>query len=143
MSPEYRYLIKANLGDVREANQVKDLLIRINGVEAVEIFEPLTQEKSFEEIVQPGNVGMDLIKLGKIFKEKRKAIGIPLSQAAKRARIDRSSLWVLERGKNPKTGKPSKPSFDKLIRLGQVLRLDKQTQGEILSLAGYSENTLI
>lgn len=80
---------------------------------------------------------VDLARLGQVLKEKRKEWGIPQAEVARRANVDRNTLWALERSKNPKTGKPSRPSKDKLERLGRVLRFNPEEQKEIMTLAGY------
>lgn len=76
--------------------------------------------------------------LGEMLREKIEASGIPAAVIARRTGIGRTTLWVLERGENPKTGKPSRPSQDKLERLAQVLGLDPDERVKLLQLAGYS-----
>ncbi len=80
---------------------------------------------------------MNLIKLGTLIHTKREEVGIPLAKAAQKAGIGRSTLWIIERGEDPKTGKPSRPSKDKLERLAEVLHMNQAETEELLSLADY------
>src|SRR5436853_2386663 len=80
---------------------------------------------------------MDLEKLGTIIRNKREEIGIPPSILAEKTGIRRPTLWIYERGENPKTGKPSRPSKDKLERLAEVLQMSQAEKEELLSLADY------
>src|SRR5437764_6956585 len=80
---------------------------------------------------------MDLEKLGKMIRQKREEIGIPPSVLAEKTGIRRPTLWIYERGENPKTGKPSRPSKDKLERLAEVLHMSQIETEELLSLADY------
>ena len=49
-----------------------------------------------------------------------------------------SYISMLEIGKNPKTGRPSRPSYGLLCRLAEALQLDPE---ELKRLAGYTETT--
>jgi len=80
---------------------------------------------------------VNLEKLGTLIHNKREEVGIPLAKAAHKAGIGRSTLWILERGKSPQTGKPSRPSKDILERLAEVLHMDQDEQAEALALADY------
>ncbi len=80
---------------------------------------------------------MNLEKLGAVIHNKREEVGVPLAKAAQKAGIGRSTLWILEHGKNPKTGKPSRPSKDILERLAEVLRMNQDELAEALTLADY------
>ncbi len=84
---------------------------------------------------------MNLEKLGTFIHNKREEAGIPLAKAAQKAEIGRSTLWILEQGKNPKTGKPSRPSKDILERLAVVLHMSQAETEEVLSLADYKVST--
>jgi transcriptional regulator with XRE-family HTH domain len=81
---------------------------------------------------------VNLEKLGILIHNKREEAGIPLSKAAKRAGIGRSTLWIIERGENPQTGRPSQPSKDILERLAEVLHMSQAETEEMLSLADYA-----
>jgi transcriptional regulator with XRE-family HTH domain len=81
---------------------------------------------------------MDLKKLGTLIHNKREEIGIPPSILAEKTGIRRPTLWIYERGENPKTGKPSRPSKDKLERLAEVLHMSQEETEELLSLADYT-----
>ena len=80
---------------------------------------------------------MNLKKLGSLLHDKREALGIPLAALARKASVGRSTLWTLERGENPKTGKPSRPAKDILERLATALRLSQAERDELFLLAGY------
>ncbi len=67
---------------------------------------------------------MDLKALGAYIHNKRESLGISPSELASKAEVGRTMLWILERGENPKTGKPSRPTKDLLERLGFVLCLE-------------------
>jgi transcriptional regulator with XRE-family HTH domain len=86
---------------------------------------------------------MDLQKLAEVLSERRRQLGMPLTEVARRTGIDRYNLWVYERGVNPRTGKPSRPAKDRLERLAAVLSFDPDEQeeflAELLELAGYRE----
>jgi guanylate kinase/transcriptional regulator with XRE-family HTH domain len=81
---------------------------------------------------------MDLKKIGTLIRKKREEIGISPSVLADRVGIRRPTLWIYERGENPKTGKTSRPSKDKLERLAEVLRMSPSETEELLSLADYT-----
>jgi transcriptional regulator with XRE-family HTH domain len=81
---------------------------------------------------------VDLEQLGGLIHYKREEAGIPLSTAAKRAGIGRSTLWIIERGENPQTGNPSRPSKETIERLAQALHMSQAETEELLSLADYT-----
>jgi len=71
--------------------------------------------------------------LGKLMSAKRRELGLTCREVAGRSGISNAYLSALEHGVNPKTGKPSRPSYDKLLQLGRTLGLG----GEAYGLAGY------
>ncbi len=81
---------------------------------------------------------MDLKALGAYIHDKRESLGISPSELASKAEVGRTTLWILERGENPKTGKPSRPTKDLLERLGFVLCLEPAEIDALLELAGYT-----
>src|SRR5579884_80497 len=81
---------------------------------------------------------MDLIRLATLIRNKREEIGIPLAVAAKRAGIGHATLENLERGKNPRTGKPSRPGRQILEQIAPVLRMSQEELNEALMLADYT-----
>lgn len=91
-----------------------------------------------EQTIYPPET-MDLLRLGNVLKSKREELGIPAIVLARKAHISRSTIWTVERGENPKTGKPSKPGKDKLERWIQILRFSPEEQGQILTLSGYQQ----
>jgi transcriptional regulator with XRE-family HTH domain len=84
---------------------------------------------------------MDLQKLAEELSQRRNQLGMPLAEVSRRTGIDRYTLWVYERGENPRTGKPSRPAKDRLERLAAVLSVDPDERqeflAELLKLAGY------
>lgn len=81
---------------------------------------------------------IDLKALGAYIHDKRESLGISPSELASKAEVGRTTLWILERGENPKTGKPSRPTKDLLERLGFVLCLEPTEIDTLLELAGYT-----
>lgn len=81
----------------------------------------------------------NLISLSTMLREKREDIGIPQTTLARRARIGRNTLWLYEKGINPRTGKPTQPSLDKLLRLITQLRMSDSEKEEVMRLAGYTK----
>jgi DNA-binding XRE family transcriptional regulator len=84
--------------------------------------------------------GKDLKRLGAVLRSEREEIGIPPATLARKARIGRTTLWMMEKGENPQTGRPSQPERTTLLRVADALRLPEEKQQEILALAGYEEN---
>ena len=78
---------------------------------------------------------MDLIELGSLLKRRREELDLTQREIADMVGITVSYLAMLESAKNPKTGKPSKPSFNVLQRLMHALNLDDM---KLMELAGYS-----
>lgn len=80
---------------------------------------------------------MDLKALGAYIHDKRASLGLSSSELASRAAVGRTTLWILERGENPKTGRASRPAKDLVERLGFVLGLEPAEIDMLLELAGY------
>ncbi len=99
--------------------------------------EDITRGQS--QIVSQGIEEKDLIGLGAMLREKRKEIGIPQATLARRTQIGRNTLYVYEKGSNPKTGKPSRPSLDKLSRLTTQLGMSDPERERAMRLAGYNK----
>jgi transcriptional regulator with XRE-family HTH domain len=76
----------------------------------------------------------DLWRLGATIRERRSQERIAAEELAERANVSSVYLWILERGADPKTGRPSRPSADRLQRLARELSLDAD---HLLELAGY------
>ncbi len=93
-------------------------------------------------VIGPEPQTTDLRRLGETLRKKREELGVPMAVLARKTHIGRSTVWVVERGENPKTGKPSKPGKDKLERWIKMLRFSPEEQGHILTLAGYQENVI-
>jgi transcriptional regulator with XRE-family HTH domain len=79
-----------------------------------------------------------LVELGKLIKNNRKQMNLTVRATADKAEITGSYIAMLETGKNPKTGRPSRPSYDVLSRLDTVLGLGD----EAYRLAGYIKRTV-
>lgn len=77
---------------------------------------------------------MDLEQLGRTIETRRRRMNLSAREVADAAGISAGYLRVLERGANPKTGKPSRASADVVIRIAQILKVDA---GDLLVLAGY------
>lgn len=75
-----------------------------------------------------------LVQLGTLLRAQRHQVGLSLRELAKRARVAPSYLSFLERGRNPSTNRPSRPSADILRRLAQELRIDANI---LLALADH------
>jgi transcriptional regulator with XRE-family HTH domain len=87
-------------------------------------------------------MAMDLKELGRLLRNRRQALGIPAAVVARRAGIGRTTLWQVERGENPRTGKPSRPGKDKLERWAAALGFDRSELPGLMELAGYASATL-
>jgi transcriptional regulator with XRE-family HTH domain len=75
-----------------------------------------------------------LHRLGALLHQRRVELRKSVRQVARAAGISHVYLRVLERGENPKTGRPSRPSLEVLLALAAELQLDPP---RILDLAGY------
>jgi transcriptional regulator with XRE-family HTH domain len=86
---------------------------------------------------------MDLLQLGQELIQRRKRFDMPQTAVARRAKVNRGTIAVLERGAHPKTGNPVRPSAAVLERLSEALSVDPLDQRRLftrlLSLAGYEE----
>jgi transcriptional regulator with XRE-family HTH domain len=86
---------------------------------------------------------MDLQRLGQELFQRRKRFDIPQTAVARKAKVHRGTIAVLERGAHPKTGKPVRPTPDILERLASALSVDPLDQRRfltrLLSLAGYED----
>jgi len=86
---------------------------------------------------------MDLQRLGQELLQRRKRFDIPQTAIARKAKVNRGTIAVLERSQHPKTGKPVRPSADILERLAVALSVNPLDQRQfftrLLSLAGYEE----
>lgn len=82
-------------------------------------------------------VVMDLAKLGEVIKEYRIRQQLTQKELSKRLGITISYLSMLERGKNPKTGRPSQPSYNVLEGFIRELDIDRNVA---LDLAGYQHD---
>lgn len=76
----------------------------------------------------------DLVTLGKEIETCRRSLGLSASEVATSARISPAYQRTIERGVNPKTGRPSRPAADALIGIAKALHRDAQAW---LILAGY------
>ena len=81
-----------------------------------------------------------LIELGRQIEAARKQKGWSAREVAARARVSPVYLRTLERGQNPKTGKPSQPAAKKLVDIATVL--DLAPEG-LLDLAGHDSTKIV
>ncbi len=84
---------------------------------------------------------MNLKKLGNLIRERRVELGISPTILARKAEIARSTLYLLERGENPRTGEPSRPSRHIVLNLAAALHLNEDDLRVMLELAGYGPIT--
>lgn len=82
---------------------------------------------------------MNLIEFGKRIRKQRVSLDLRATGVATAVGITPAYLSMLESGRNPKTKKPSKPSFGVLLMFAHVLQLDLN---ELAELSGHS-STLI
>lgn len=82
---------------------------------------------------------MNLLKLGKYLGERRHQLGLRALEVAKKARVSRAYLSIIETGRNPRTGRPSKPSLEVLVLLSKILDLDLS---DLVKLAGYNPEVI-
>ena len=75
-----------------------------------------------------------LVELGRRLGERRLGRGLSLRTVAGHADMAPAYLGILEKGENPKTGKPSRPSVAVLQSLARALEMDA---AQLLILAGY------
>lgn len=76
----------------------------------------------------------ELIQLGKFLEGARKDAGLSAREAADAAGVSPAYFRAIERGSNPKTLKPSRPSADNVVAIARTLGLDP---GDVLARAGY------
>lgn len=80
---------------------------------------------------------MDLIALGKELEKRRRGLGIPRAEAARRIGVSPNYVWTIERARLRKHGEPSQPSKDVLARWADVLGGDTAYIQRLLILAGH------
>lgn len=76
----------------------------------------------------------DLIRLGKVIETARRSRGLSAREVAEAVGISPAYLRAIERGSNPKTQKPSRPTADALRRIAKEVGVEP---GELLQLAAY------
>lgn len=79
-------------------------------------------------------VETDLLRLGRDLEAARLTAGLSAREVADMAGLSPVYLRALERGNNPKTGKPSRPSAEALINICRALGTPPEP---MLELAGY------
>jgi transcriptional regulator with XRE-family HTH domain len=80
----------------------------------------------------------ELIRLGEDIEEARTTAGLSAREVAEMAGISAGYLRAIERGSNPKTGRPSRPGRETVVAITRALDLDVV---EILSRYGYPESS--
>lgn len=79
---------------------------------------------------------MDLIKLGKILKEKRDSLNLSLRVAGEKIGISHNYLSIIEKAKDPRSDAPIRPTIDTLKLISDAYNMDIN---DILPLAGYED----
>lgn len=77
---------------------------------------------------------MDLIKLSELLTKRKKELRLTDKEISGNAMVSCPYWIALRNGNNPKTNKPSRPSYDVLFRIAQELQLDLNM---VMELAGY------
>jgi len=77
---------------------------------------------------------MNLNKLSELLTKRKRELRLTDKEISEHAGVSRPYWIALRTGKNPKTNKPSRPSYDLLFRIAQELHLDLNT---VMELAGY------
>ncbi len=80
---------------------------------------------------------MDLIELGELMEERRKAIGISRAELARRVSVSPSYVWMVENAKPRTDGEPSQPSRELLERWAKALGWDEPYAKQLTVLAGH------
>jgi transcriptional regulator with XRE-family HTH domain len=80
----------------------------------------------------------ELVQLGRDLEAARVTAGLSAREVAEMAGISAGYLRAIERGSNPKTGRPSRPGREAVLAIARALALDA---GEILSRYGYPESS--
>ena len=75
-------------------------------------------------------------ELAKILKERRLELGLKARVVARRLGIGHTTLWIWERGEDPRNGRPATPSIEYIYKLADIYGLSKRV---LLSLAGSSK----
>lgn len=99
-----------------------------------------TRQEAVRRTMQTDEEGRlaKLRELGDCLRTRRIELGLSTRKTAKLAGISYAYLSILESGNNPKTHKPSRPSFEVLSRIDQILGLN----GETYELADYPPTKL-
>lgn len=77
---------------------------------------------------------ISLREMGVLIRERRKEKRHSLRSLGAVAGITPAYLGIIEKGANPKTNKPSRPSFDILQKIATELQIDLK---ELLTMTGY------
>jgi transcriptional regulator with XRE-family HTH domain len=80
----------------------------------------------------------DLRALGRALRERRKAVGTPRAEFARRLGVSPTYVWMVEQTKPRASGAPSRPSRSLLHRWSETLLMSDQDRGYLLTLAGYA-----
>lgn len=81
---------------------------------------------------------MDLVKLGEELRARRKALGIPRAELARRVGVTPTYIWLIENARPRKGGEPSRPSQEVLLRWARTLGIDERYTRRTLAMAGYA-----
>ncbi len=79
---------------------------------------------------------MNLVRLGGMLEERRKALGMPRAELARLLGVSENYVWLVERARRRKNGNPTQPSKELLEKWVAALRWGTEQRGQILELAG-------
>ncbi len=82
---------------------------------------------------------MDLKALGERLEERRRDIGLPRAELARRIGATENYVWMIERAKRRQNGEPSRPAKELLERWVSALRWGPEQERAVMNAAGYGE----
>src|SRR5450759_3624191 len=80
---------------------------------------------------------LDLSTLGRELRTRRRALRIPSAELARKIGVSQTYVWLIEQSKPRKSGEPSRPSEDLLMRWTAALGMSASEALQIRELAGY------
>jgi transcriptional regulator with XRE-family HTH domain len=80
---------------------------------------------------------LDLSTLGRELRTRRRALRIPSAELARKIGVSQTYVWLIEQSKPRKSGEPSRPSEDLLMRWTAALGMSASEAQQIREFAGY------
>jgi transcriptional regulator with XRE-family HTH domain len=74
------------------------------------------------------------LALASLLKSKREELGLSQREAARRIGISNTYLYILEGQKHPRSGKPSRPNPDVLLKISKAYGI---AYAQLMGMAGY------